>query len=94
MNIEYNREITFLLQVEKQLYMTWNIFFVDNYAGSILYLKLNEVVLRVFNAIMNTLKAYHLWERKEGCLCALYCATVLRQNSLNHICNMAGIWIS
>lgn len=97
-NIEYNREITFLLQVEKHLYMIWSIFFVDNYVGPILYLKLNEGVLLVFNAIRNNLKIYYkfpdyLWERTGRCLCSLHCATVLGKNSPTHICNMAWVWI-
>lgn len=94
MNIEHNRETIYLLQVEKQLYMTWTLFFVGNYVGTTPYLKLNEGVLLMLSAIKNNLKAYQLWETTEGCLCALYCATVWRQKSLNHICNMAEMWIS
>lgn len=94
MNIEHNRETTCLLQVEKQLYMSWSIFFVDNYVGTTPYLKWNEGVLLILSAIKNNLRAYQLWQTTEGCLCALHCATVLRQKSLNLICNMAGMRIS
>jgi len=48
----------------------------------------------MLSAIKSNLKAYQLWETTGGCSCALYCATALRQQSLSHICDTAGMWIS
>lgn len=57
--------------MEKQLYMTWSIFFVDNHVGTTPYLKLKEGVLLMLNAIKNNLKAHQFWETTEGCLYVL-----------------------